>query len=821
MKKLLVIAILMLALVFVIVACDKTPDTTDTTVADTTETPTEAPDDATTEAPTEETPTDPAEETTEAPTEETPTEAPTTEKPEDPTEPPTEEVTTVDPSEPVLMLDPDALNTLAGAGAPNVNQIGTPEVLTEGNKTFLRLTAAGGDPYVAIIPLNSNYILPQYMAISYRTNSATNGQFFMGSGAGWSGQGDAFGVDWAEGDWSFMIIDLTKTGVTSLTEDGKITYARLDFFVNEGAEGDYFDVQYVGFFNTPEYALAYDFEINPPYAQLDEAGKKGVSFDTFYVNGEMYFPDGGADAKLDEINNTLTFASASELQNIALRGWIGFDQPIDQFGYYVDNYEFVFGEYKQATEDGVLAAGGEFATRFQINVDLSALKGDDHFVGFVVKLADGTIVQLREDIVIDLPELPKDITGTFISDVASNAEGTDLKDSDLANFFTVTYGASEPHKVEGGAYNYGGINEMYADVNGKYAYSVNMLSAGASAMMFVRGTHVVHSVDVPTAADGLYPINNYYETDGNNHMGGAGVYAAIYGGSLNIYVKVFSAENKTHIALKTYAVATDATELTIADDGETLYFIAGGKLLATIVLSGETAYDVLDMVQPEIMFAATAVVTLADGTTETIENTMVASTCVSQIGIAVRPNTMKFDSVKVQAFSAIEIPEFGSNEPAGEDLVIDIANTTGVATDAAWIPNQALLGPHNAASDTTGQIGAINQINNNFLGETGYGNIIVGGYVSVGEIDLSKFTSVTLLVAGGGAGQTNEAWMTDAEGNKLNAENATFTAGAAGVEPTQTIRTITLSFESDYNGEVRFLFTQTNVVTVVGITFNA
>ena len=159
--------------------------------------------------------------------------------------------------------------------------------------------------------------------------------------------------------------------------------------------------------------------------------------------------------------------------------------------------------------------------------------------------------------------------------------------------------------------------------------------------------------------------------------------------------------------------------------------------------------------------------------------------------------------------------------PASDNLVIDIANTTAVATDPAWIPNQALLGPHNSTNDTTGQIGAINQINNNFLGETGYGNIIVGGYVSVGEIDLSKFTSVTLLVAGGGAGQTNEAWMTDAEGNKLNAENATFTAGAAGVEPTQTIRTITLNLDTDYNGEVRFLFTQTNVVTVVGITFNA
>ena len=58
MKKLLVIAILMLALVFTVVACDKTPAGTDTTAADTTaaETPTEAP----TEEPTEETPTEAA-----------------------------------------------------------------------------------------------------------------------------------------------------------------------------------------------------------------------------------------------------------------------------------------------------------------------------------------------------------------------------------------------------------------------------------------------------------------------------------------------------------------------------------------------------------------------------------------------------------------------------------------------------------------------------------------------------------------------------------------------------------------------------------------
>ena len=171
---------------------------------------------------------------------------------------------------------------------------------------------------------------------------------------------------------------------------------------------------------------------------------------------------------------------------------------------------------------------------------------------------------------------------------------------------------------------------------------------------------------------------------------------------------------------------------------------------------------------------------------------------------------MLFGSVE---FIGAVIPE----APVVEPLVIDIANTTGVATDPAWIPNQSLLGPHNVASDKTGQINAINVHNNNYLGSEGYGNIIIGGYISVGDVDLSLYSSVTLVLAGEG-GNTSEAWMEDANGNKLNAENASFTAGSAGAS--QLIRTITIDLNTDYSGEVRFLFTQTNVVTVVGITFN-
>ena len=676
MKKLLVIAILMLALVFTVVACTGGETTEDTTVGDTTvETPTDAPTEEPTDAPTEE-PTDaPTEEPTEEPTD-APTEKPTEKPTEPPTEPPTEEPT-ADPAEPVWIIEPDALNTIAQSSVQTeAQQIVSSEVITEGAYTFVRLIASGNDdPYVAIIPLGSSYTMPNYLAVKYRTNSTNNGQFFMGSGAGWNGQGDFFGVDWnQDSEWNFMIVDITAVGLTSVT-DGLITYGRFDFFAGASAEGDYIDIEYIAFFNTPEYASAYEFEKHPPYLEADDpaAGKKNHSFDTFYVNNQMYFPeDGGAGDKLTAQDNTITFAPGEAHDSMILRGWIGFEQPIDSFGYFLDNYEMVFNpDYTKPTEDGVKAAGGEHALRFEIYVPLAELKSNDHFAGFVAKLADGTIVRLRENITVDLAD---DITDTFISDVASNAEGTDLQASDLANFFTVTYGAGEPHAVTGGAYNYGGINEMFTTVDGLYAYTVNMTSAVATSMMFVRGTHVVHSVDLPEPdGAGLFPINNYYETDGNGHMGGAGVYAAIVNGQLNLYVKAYDDASKTHIALKKYTVDVLGTSLTIADAGDTLYVLAGDQLVATVALSGETTYEKICDVAEGVTFAQTAVVTLYDGTTETIENTMIVATYQSQIGMAIRGGSTTFKSVKVQSLSDVTIPAkfYAPAVPVEHDYVAD------------------------------------------------------------------------------------------------------------------------------------------------------
>ncbi len=683
MKKLLLIAILMLALVFTVVACTGGDTTDDTTVGDTTvETPTEAPtDEPDTPAPRTGEPETPAPGTDEP---ETP--APDTDEPETPapdTEPPTE-APTADPMEPVLVIEPDQLISSATGG----NKVSAGEATTEGNRTFVPLASTGGDPYFQI--LSGAGVEAGYLSIAYRTNCPLPGEIFIGSGGGPNGQGDFFSVDWNEdGAWNLLVIDLANCGVTSIT-DGVVNYLRLDIFTDHMADKT-LDIQYMAFFKSAEAAMAYDFKLNPPYVEAAEAGQTNASFDTFYVNNQMYFPeDGGAGDKLTAQDNTITFAVGEAHDSMILRGWIGFGQPIESFGYYLDNYKMVFNpDYTKPTEDGVKAAGGEHASRFEILVPLAQLVSNDHFAGFVAKLADGTIARLRADITVDLPD---DIADTFVSNVASNEDGTDLQASDLSNFFTVTYGAADPHVVSGGAYQYGGINEMFTGVSGMYAYTVNMTEAVTTSMMFVRGTHVVHSVDLPSPdGAGLFPINNYYETDGNGHMGGAGVYAAVIGSKLNIYIKCYDDATTTHVGLKTFATPMEGTAVTIADAGNVLYFLDGDKLLATVKLYGETTYEKLCDLAEGMTFAASADVTLADGTTETIDNTLIVTSDNAQIGIAVRGGAIKFDSVKVQGLSSVTIPaEFyvpvpkenvALGKPVDADSVENDANIPSNATD--------------------------------------------------------------------------------------------------------------------------------------------
>ena len=134
------------------------------------------------------------------------------------------------------------------------------------------------------------------------------------------------------------------------------------------------------------------------------------SYDTFFVNGEMYFAeDGGADHKLGMQDNTVSFGVGEYCYSIALRGWIGCDQPIAGFGYYMDTYGIVYGDFAQETEDAVLVAGGAYASRFMITVPMEDQGVGSHRVGFVALLEDGTLIHLYETLIIVIAEMDPEI----------------------------------------------------------------------------------------------------------------------------------------------------------------------------------------------------------------------------------------------------------------------------------------------------------------------------------------------------------------------------------------------------------------------------
>ena len=141
-------------------------------------------------------------------------------------------------------------------------------------------------------------------------------------------------------------------------------------------------------------------ETEPPFL-VEDWSCIGKSYDTFLVNGEMYFAeDGGADAKLAMIGNTVTFGAGEECFSIALRGWIGYDCPIARFGYFINARDIVYGDFHADTENAVLAAGGPHARRFMITVPMDDLGVGSYMIGFVAELEDGTVVRLYETLTI-------------------------------------------------------------------------------------------------------------------------------------------------------------------------------------------------------------------------------------------------------------------------------------------------------------------------------------------------------------------------------------------------------------------------------------
>ncbi|MCQ2429054.1 MAG: hypothetical protein MJ192_01860 [Clostridia bacterium] len=127
------------------------------------------------------------------------------------------------------------------------------------------------------------------------------------------------------------------------------------------------------------------------------AGFTAWLLDGFTLNEEAYFDtDGRADTLLAAADDTVAFRLGGVHDTVSFGGWIGFDQPIDRFGYRVDGGRCVFGDFAAPTETEAKNAGGRFASRFSITAPLYDQAVGPHTVSALVRLADGKIVCMYE-----------------------------------------------------------------------------------------------------------------------------------------------------------------------------------------------------------------------------------------------------------------------------------------------------------------------------------------------------------------------------------------------------------------------------------------
>ena len=260
------------------------------------------------------------------------------------------------------------------------------------------------------------------------------------------------------------------------------------------------------------------------------------------------------------------------------------------------------------------------------------------------------------------PERPE----TFVSDVQANVVGAQLVYTDLADFFTIimpTGFSSVETYNDSAIYNVTTTAEMYARMNGTYAFTVDRAANTNNGWMFVRGYHSVVSDEIIGA-----PLKNFF---GNNEIlyGGAGMYATIgdADGRLYLMFKVYNPAAYGSIDMIIYStpVDTESNVITFTDDGEVVTVYIDDKIYATVTLFGEITYDNIkaENCAPGNVFVQSATIVLADGQTHTVENTLIAAHVEnSELGIVARDGYFAFNGIKVDKLDNFVAPEI-PNEP--------------------------------------------------------------------------------------------------------------------------------------------------------------
>ena len=397
----------------------------------------------------------------------------------------------------------------------------------------------------------------------------------------------------------------------------------------------------------------------PYHAALTHVNGKGPGVANAYSNRTGSLADGAI-----TINGPADGIIVADDGTLRVSGWLAVDGGVDHYAWSADGLTWYAitdnGASGEPSEGHFSGLGHTNATDHalmkDLTLDLSVKDGQTFslMLGGVPKNnAEGVVPFLViQDIFV--PNQPTDIPYSHTVEAKDNAIGTDFKESTLTELFNMRYGAGETHAILDAngvpCFAYDGIHSFQNPTEGKYAMTVSVEAMTGCSFFFVRGTQMVNSV-----VSVSLPLDNYYETDGTGLCGGAGIYVKLSDGKLTVVIKGLDPSVDYRIRNYSYEFSVSGRQLTMADDGKTVYILVDGKEITHITMNGARSYpEHFQRIQPAIQFAATATITLQDGSTATVTDTLVASSCMAECGAAIRGGSIYFTRVEMVPFS-----EFG------------------------------------------------------------------------------------------------------------------------------------------------------------------
>lgn len=135
------------------------------------------------------------------------------------------------------------------------------------------------------------------------------------------------------------------------------------------------------------------------YVQFTDWTFGDVTSFTFTVNNVASLNDSNVDAKTVNGSDYTDDISVTAGNVIGLRGWVGYNYAISQFGYYFDgssaNVQWTTNANTDMGDaDVIKALAGDHALRYHVQADTTGLSVGNHTVTYVVKLSNGSIQTL-------------------------------------------------------------------------------------------------------------------------------------------------------------------------------------------------------------------------------------------------------------------------------------------------------------------------------------------------------------------------------------------------------------------------------------------